>query len=186
MRAEQSGGRRRPVRVCCTENTSCGVAPAHHAALWLPAPTPCSEGDREDGREDTSLRNIPNGVEIYEISGAFFFGAAEMFKDTLAHVAKRPKVLIIRMRDVSFLDSTGLRALRDVVRRGQRDRTVVLLSEIHAQPQIVVDRSPLRTELGEEQIFMTLEDALDFARAHMEARTPTPLATRAFPPPDAR
>lgn len=135
---------------------------------------------RENEREDSpgvSDEVVPDGVEVYEISGAFFFGAAEMFKETLAQVAKKPKVLIIRMRDVSLLDSTGLRALRDVVRRGQRDRTLVLLSEIHAQPLLVVERSPLKTELGEEHIFMSLDDALDFARAHLMLRTPTPLST---------
>ncbi|MEP7343861.1 MAG: sulfate permease [Gemmatimonadaceae bacterium] len=139
--------------------------------------------DSEDGRDDVVRRNVPDGVEVYEISGAFFFGAAEMFKDTLSQVAKKPKVLIIRMRDVSFLDSTGLRALRDVVRRGQRDRTLVLLAEIHAQPLLVVERSPLKAELGDAQIFMTLEDALDYAAAHLTVRSPTPLATPVVGPP---
>ncbi|MBV6520240.1 MAG: C4-dicarboxylic acid transporter DauA [Gemmatimonadaceae bacterium] len=135
------------------------------------------EGDGDDRGSDLAGRRIPQGVEVYEISGAFFFGAAETFKDTLATVAKKPKVLIIRMRDVSFLDSTGLRALRDVVRRGQRDRTLVLVAEIHAQPLLVVERSPLFQELGEQRIFTSLDDALDHAELHLAVRIPTPLAT---------
>jgi SulP family sulfate permease len=74
-----------------------------------------TRGDEED--LPILPRQIPAGVEIFEVNGAFFFGAAETFKDTLAQVAKRPKVLIIRMRNVFMLDSTGLRALRDVVHR---------------------------------------------------------------------
>ena len=130
----------------------------------------------ENGGDDESLlrRDIPDGIDIYEIRGAFFFGAAETFKDTVGQVATKPKVLIIRMRDVSLLDGTGLRALRDVVRRSRGDRTLVLISEIHAQPLTALERSPLREELGEDAIFMDLDDALDRARDYLASRTPTP------------
>jgi len=121
-------------------------------------------------------RSVPAGVEIFEISGAFFFGAVEAFKETLRAVGSKPKVLIIRMRDVSLLDSTGLRALRDVVRHGRAERTLVLIAEIHAQPMAALERSPTFEELGEGQIYMTLEDALDRARDHLATRTPTPIA----------
>src|SRR5438270_648659 len=60
----------------------------------------------EDDEESQLLGQIPEGVEIFEIHGAFFFGAAEAFKETLATVSQKPKVLIIRMRDVLLLDST--------------------------------------------------------------------------------
>ena len=121
-------------------------------------------------------RSVPTGVEVFEISGAFFFGAAEAFKETLRAVGSKPKVLIIRMRDVSLLDSTGLRALRDVVRQGRAERTLVLIAEIHAQPLAALERSPTFEELGAGQIYMTLEDALDRAREHIATRTPTPIA----------
>ena len=124
-------------------------------------------------------RSVPSGVEVFEISGAFFFGAAEAFKETLTQVGQKPKVLIIRMRDVSLLDSTGLRALRDVVRRSQSERTLVLIAEIHTQPLAALERSPVYDDLGPGQIYMTLEDALDRAREHMVTRQPTPVT--AFP-----
>lgn len=114
---------------------------------------------------------IPPGVDVYEINGAFFFGAAETFKDTVGQVARRPQVLIIRMRNVSMLDATGLRALRDVVRRSRGEGTLVLLAEIHAQPLAVVERSPIREELGAGDIHLTLEDALDHARHALAAPT---------------
>jgi SulP family sulfate permease len=54
------------------------------------------------------LREVPRGVEVYEINGPFFFGAAEKFKDILAEISKKPKVLIIRMRNVPAIDSTAM------------------------------------------------------------------------------
>ncbi|HXL86724.1 MAG TPA: STAS domain-containing protein, partial [Gemmatimonadaceae bacterium] len=110
------------------------------------------------------LRDIPPGVEVYEINGAFFFGAAETFKDTLARIAGKPKVLIIRMRDVLLLDSTGMHALKDVVHRTRKDGTAVLLSDVHMQPLVALTGSPVLEEIGPENLFSNLDDALQ--RAH--------------------
>jgi sulfate permease, SulP family len=112
-------------------------------------------------------RAIPAGVEVYEINGPFFFGAAEQFKDTLGRVARKPKVLIIRMRNVPAIDSTGIRALADVVRRTRNDKTLVLLSDVHAQPLVALGRSDLLDEIGDDNIFGNLDDALNRARAEL-------------------
>ena len=131
---------------------------------------------RADGDDTTysapgaiSRRSIPDRVEVFEISGAFFFGAAEAFKEALGQIAGRPWVIIIRMRDVSLLDSSGLHALQEVVRRFRRDRTLVLLAEVHAQPLAVIEASELFHEMGDD-IFMNIDDALDRARAHVATR----------------
>lgn len=126
--------------------------------------------------EKLTSRAVPDGVEVFEISGAFFFGAAEAFKETLTQTGRRPKVLIIRMRNVSLLDATGLRALRDVVRSARAQRTLVLVAEIHAQPMAALEHSPAHEELGAGQVYLTLEDALDRAREHLVTRQPTPVA----------
>jgi sulfate permease, SulP family len=110
-------------------------------------------------------RNIPKGVEVYEINGAFFFGAAETFKDTLARIAGKPKVLIIRMRDVLLLDSTGMHALKDVVHRSRKDGTTVLLSDVHMQPLVALTGSAVLEEIGQDNVFSNLDDALDRARS---------------------
>ncbi len=130
----------------------------------------------EDSREDPAVEShdIPDGVDVYEISGAFFFGATESFRDSVNRVARKPRVLIVRMRDVSLLDSTGMRALRDVVRRCRQDRTLVLFAEIHAQPLLTLERSALMDELGSEAVYSTLDDALDRARSYLSSRDPTP------------
>jgi SulP family sulfate permease len=130
------------------------------------------EDDIVDGgdiyaRDPNGLRRweIPPGVEVYEINGPFFFGAAETFKDTIARVAGKPKVLIIRMRDVLTLDSTGMYALKDVVHRSRKDGTTVLLSDVHMQPLVALTGSPILDEIGKENLYGNLGDALNRARA---------------------
>ena len=112
-----------------------------------------------------SRRLIPKGVEIFEITGPFFFGAAERFKDTLALVAGKPRVLIIRMRHVLALDSTGMHALSDVVHRSRKDGTVVLLADVHMQPLVALTGSATLEEIGRDNVFGHIDDALNRARA---------------------
>ncbi len=121
-------------------------------------------------------RSVPDGVEIYEINGPFFFGAAETFKDTLARVAGKPRVLIIRMRAVPAMDATGIHALRDVVLRSRRDGTLVLLSEVHMQPLVALSRSAALSDIGEANLFGDLELALARAREFL-ALPADPLST---------
>jgi sulfate permease, SulP family len=123
------------------------------------------EEDDEDAAASTAYV-IPRGVEVFEINGPFFFGAAETFKDTIAMVAGKPKVLIIRLRRTPTIDATGLHALTDVVRRSRRDGTLVLLAEVQPQPLATLRRSVLVDEIGEENVCATMEEAL--ARAHEE------------------
>ena len=138
--------------------------------------TNVSEIRREmDDDDDESLasseaawrRAIPSNVSVYEISGPFFFGAAETFKEALGQIAVRPKVLVIRMREVSAIDSTGMRALRDVVRRCQRDGTAVLLCDVREQPLDALRDSTVGADIGLDNVLPDIDRAL--ARASMLA-----------------
>lgn len=113
-------------------------------------------------------RAIPADVEVFEVNGPFFFGAAETFKDTLRQVARTPKVLIIRLRNVPAIDSTGMHALKDVVHRTRKDGTLVLLSDVHTQPFFALSRSAVLDEIGEENVFGNIDDALNRARVHLK------------------
>jgi sulfate permease, SulP family len=130
------------------------------------------ELDDAIGDDDLALvakRVIPHGVEVYEINGPFFFGAAETFKETLSRIAAKPRVLIIRMRHVNAIDSTGMRALRDVVHRTRRDGTVVLLCEVQMQPLVALTGSPVLNEIGEDGLLADLDLALSRARSLVDA-----------------
>ncbi len=124
----------------------------------------------DDGEGDPNAlrrRDVPAGVEVYEINGPFFFGAAEKFKETITELHRPPKVLVIRMRNVPAIDSTGLHALRDVVTRFRRAGTRVILSDVHAQPMAALQRSALGDELPDEDMVGNIDDALNAARAHL-------------------
>ena len=125
------------------------------------------EDDDDDDPNSVSRRDVPSGVEVFEIRGPFFFGAAEQFKDTLGQVAKKPRVLIIRMRDVPAIDSTGLHALHELARSCKHDGTLLLLADVHAQPMFALVRSDMLAELGEENLFGNLDNALDRSREYL-------------------
>jgi SulP family sulfate permease len=112
-------------------------------------------------------REIPDGVLVYEVNGPFFFGAADRFRDTLSQVERQPKVMIVRMRNVPAIDSTGLRALTDVWEKNRVAGTLLLLSDVHAQPMMALARSELLDRIGDENLFGNLDDALNRARAHL-------------------
>jgi SulP family sulfate permease len=116
-------------------------------------------------------RRVPKGVEVYEINGAFFFGAAEKFKDTLWEVSKKPRVLIVRMRNVPAIDSTAMHALRDLVRRTKKDGTVVLLSDVQPQPRMALEGSGLLDEIGPEHLCGDIDQALDAAQRPLQDRS---------------
>jgi SulP family sulfate permease len=121
-----------------------------------------------DDRGAIYRRRIPPGVEVYEINGPFFFGAAEKFKQTLSEVSRRPKVLVIRMRNVPAIDSTAMHALKDLVRRTRSEGTHVLLSDVHSQPLIALGRSGLLDEIGEDNLFGNVDEALEAARQRLQ------------------
>jgi SulP family sulfate permease len=132
-------------------------------------------GEFEDpaGAAEGGLRDVPPGVQVYEINGPFFFGAAEKFKETMGTIADPPRVLILRMRHVLALDSTGLHALRDLVRRARGDGTLVLLSDVHSQPLVALGQARFLDEV-EDQLCGNLEEALVRAHAHIDRTATSP------------
>jgi SulP family sulfate permease len=123
--------------------------------------------DFESDPNAVRRRTVPDGVEVYEITGPFFFGAAEMFKDRIARIAGKPKVLILRMRHVPAIDSTGLHTLRDLVRRSRREGTLVVLADVHSQPVVALERSGFLYEIGEDNVTGNIDDGLNRAREHL-------------------
>jgi SulP family sulfate permease len=111
----------------------------------------------------------PPGVSVYEINGPFFFGAAEKFKETLGTIDNPPRVLILRLRNVPAIDSTGLNAFRSMVHRFRGDGTLVLLSEVPPQPRAALERSPVLADIGEEHIYDEYADAVAAAAEHIHA-----------------
>ncbi|HEY8256813.1 MAG TPA: STAS domain-containing protein [Gemmatimonadales bacterium] len=124
--------------------------------------------DAADG-DQLRRRELPPGVEVYEINGPFFFGAAEKFKETVTLLHGQPRVLVILMSRVPAMDSTGLTALRDVITRFRRTGTRVILAGIHAQPLTALRRSALADDISEDDLAGDLDDALAMARTSVES-----------------
>ena len=117
--------------------------------------------DDDDEQGDTPLRQpLPPGVQLFAMSGPFFFGAVEQFKETMRQVASHPRVLILQMRDVPVIDATAMHALREVIRQSRREGTRVLLAEVGGQTMDAMRRSGLVDELGIDAFAPSLEFAI--------------------------
>lgn len=103
------------------------------------------------------------------IVGIVALQLAIMGKETITELRRTPRVLIIRMRNVPAMDSTGLNALRDVVGRFRRAGARVILSDVHAQPMVALQRSALADEIAEDD--GNINDAFNVARAHLGLAT---------------
>lgn len=127
--------------------------------------------DEEEGEDlqATSRYQVPDGVQVYEINGPFFFGAAEKAQEALLQVGRTPAVLILRMRNVPAIDATGIRALVTVVQRCRHAGTRVVLSGVNAQPRQALGRSEVLAEIGEENLAGSFEEALALAREHLQS-----------------
>jgi len=133
------------------------------------------EEDEEDASEDpNSIKRfaVPKGVEVFEVNGPFFFGAAERFKHTLNLIVDKPKVLILRTRTVLSMDATALRALEEVYDMTKQDGSVLILAGVHAQPLIAMDKAGFLDKVGVENVFENVNDALKRARAVLGAPQP--------------
>lgn len=109
-------------------------------------------------------KQIPAGVEVFEINGPFFFGAARKFRDQMEMVEKQPKVRIIRMRNVPAVDATGLQTLKDLHKDAKKHSTHLILSGVHTQPLYAMTQAGIFDLYGEENILGNIDDALDRAR----------------------
>jgi SulP family sulfate permease len=121
------------------------------------------EGE-ESGANSIQGKNIPKGVLIFEIDGPFFFGAASKFKDAIRFVGKTTDVLILRLRKVPAIDSTGIATLEDFYYDCKKRSTILILSGLHAQPMFACERAGLLDKIGEINIRGNIDDALNRSR----------------------
>ena len=90
--------------------------------------------DRGAGKDKEAIGNfvLPQHLEVFEITGPLFFGAAYKFKDAMKFIEKPPKVLIIRMRQVPIIDATGIKTIEEVHKEAKHRGTKLILSEVHS------------------------------------------------------
>ncbi|HEX3068865.1 MAG TPA: sulfate permease, partial [Thermoanaerobaculia bacterium] len=116
------------------------------------------------GKRIVEGHEIPKGVEVYEVNGPFFFGAADKIKDVLTEIAKPPKVFILRMRHVPAIDATGIHALEQMAKKCRHEGTTLILTEIGQQPlRALVRARKLEAVGGRENLAKSIEVALERA-----------------------
>jgi len=118
----------------------------------------------DSGANSIQGKNIPKGVLIFEIDGPFFFGAASKFKDAMRFVGKTTDVLILRLRKVPAIDSTGIATLEDFYYDCKKRSTILILSGLHAQPMFACEHAGLLDKIGEVNLRGNIDDALNRAR----------------------
>jgi len=114
---------------------------------------------------------VPKGVEVFEITGPLFFGAAYKFKDAMKYIEQHPKVLIIRMRHVPLIDATGIQTLKDVSKELKKRHTKLILSEVNSK-QVLKELKDNRLlfSIGKGNVFETLEQALEKAKKEIDGQ----------------
>ncbi len=121
----------------------------------------------ENGEEDQRA-HLPEGVEVFRIRGPLFFGVAGDLMSLLSRVGEMPRVLILRMRYVPFLDGTGLKTLEQIIKICRTKGTKVIFSGLQSHP-----RALLSFYEGSDVLFCS-----DYETALREA---LPLLTRENP-----
>nr|WP_320119435.1 sulfate permease [uncultured Marinifilum sp.] len=118
--------------------------------------------------EIQNYNQIPKEIEIYEISGPFFFAAAKRYQETLRNLKGSTSVLIIRMRHVPFIDATGIRNFTEIIKDLEKRKTKVILSGVNPDVLKEIKRSEIIDFISQKDIHDNFEDAL--AKAQMQLK----------------
>jgi SulP family sulfate permease len=128
------------------------------------------EDQKEESPDSKAL--LPQDVEVFEIYGAFFFGAVDTFKESLRESAqkrRKHRVFILRMRSVIAIDAAGLQALEDLSRQSKREGVTLVLSGVHAQPLAAMEKAGLLDAVGRDNVVGDFDGALERARSIVSA-----------------
>ena len=127
--------------------------------------------DEIDPNEDTGIASgnlehltIPHGVEVYEINGPYFFGAGNRFEEIMAAFGDRPKVRIIRMRKVPFVDSTGIHNLTNLCEMSKKEGIRVVLSGVRPNVSATLVKAGFNDIVGADNICSHINIALAKAK----------------------
>jgi len=109
-------------------------------------------------------KQVPEGVLIFRVFGAFFFGVVDKLDDELKRAKQEPDVLILRVRKVLAMDATGLQALEDLHVKLRAKGKHLLLSAPHTQPLLVMENAGFLDRIGRENVCPHIDAALARAR----------------------
>lgn len=124
-----------------------------------------AQSSRTVSSDHSTESNLPPGVHVLDLDGAFFFGAAAKFDEAIRPLLVRAQTVILRMDDVSLLDATGTRVLHRIFADARRDKVRVVMCEVQPPVLRVMDQAELIGELGTSNLFASFEGALKNIRS---------------------
>ena len=141
------------------------IASTSHVSLLHGEVAVHDDSDIQVNSDDEHLV-IPEGVQIYEIDGPFFFGIANRFEELASQLSsfETPVARIIRMRKVPFVDATGLHNLEVFVEKSHEDGIQVILSGVRPEVLRVIKHTSLFNVIGEQNIYDHINGALARSR----------------------
>lgn len=120
--------------------------------------------DEGEIHHDEEVLTLPKDVEVYEIDGPFFFGIANKFDGVMKSLSDKPKVRIIRMRKVPFMDSTGLHNLESLYRLSEAEKIHLVLSGVNETVRNILVKSGFEKKIGADNICSNIHEAIEIAR----------------------
>lgn len=125
--------------------------------------------DEEFQARDMSGIEIPNGVEVFEIYGSLFFGAVRQFKESIRVVATKPKVLILRMRQVPTIDASGVHVLEELAAEARENGQLIIFSAVSRSVYRVMRKSGFVDVVGRKNFAGDIFAAIEIAKAHLDS-----------------
>jgi SulP family sulfate permease len=127
--------------------------------------TAVDEASETEGSQHSLVgREVPKGVLIFRVFGAFFFGVVDKLDDELKRAKMEPDILILRMRKVLAIDATGLQALKDLHYKLKSKGKHLVLSAPHTQPLAVMENAGFIDEIGRDNVCPHIAAALARSR----------------------
>jgi SulP family sulfate permease len=126
--------------------------------------------DTEGQHHSLVGKTIPDGVLVFRVFGAFFFGAADKLETALQRARQDPEILILRMRKVLAMDATGLNALEDLYDKLKARHKCLILSGPHTQPLFVMDKAGFLDRIGRENVCAHIDASLERAQEILDQK----------------
>jgi SulP family sulfate permease len=125
-----------------------------------------SEFPEQQDPDAIQRKHIPPSVEVYEMQGPFFFGSADILQNLIVNFTAPPKVFILRLHQVPFIDASGTQALVEFFQYCQKHQTVFLLSGVRGQIKKDLEAFGFIQKIGADHVFPHIDEALAKARLY--------------------
>ncbi len=116
--------------------------------------------DEQAEKQEQPSFDIPKGVEVFEIDGPLFFNATEQFDEIDKAIGEKPKARILRFRNVPFIDSTGMHALKGFIHRCSSNKIPLIIEGLRIQPLNEIIKADLYEVIGEDNVCGSIQDAI--------------------------